>query len=591
MKFIEQLKRSHHCNQLKKEDIGKEAILMGWVATRRDHGGLIFVDLRDRSGITQIVLNPDVDQKAHELGKHLRSEYCMAIRGKVRARPDGMANPKLATGDIEVLVEEFEVLNRSKTPPFEIADNIDTNEDVRLKYRYLDLRRKPLMMNLILRSQVSQIVRQYLTEQGFLEIETPFLTKSTPEGARDYLVPSRVHQGQFYALPQSPQLFKQLLMVAGFEKYFQIVRCFRDEDLRADRQPEFTQIDAEMSFVGQEDVLTVMEGLVVRLWKEVKGVKLATPFLRLPYDECMEKYGLDAPDLRFGLELKVVTEIFKNTGLKVFASIIGEGGIIQALKVPGKADLTRKEIDDFTKFVGIYGAKGLAYIKILENEWQSPITKFLTAEEKQALQQQLDLQVGDIVFFGAGSKKIVHDSMGHLRKKLGVRLGLAKPGDYKFAWVVDFPLFQWDAEEKRYQAIHHPFTAPKPEHLELLDRDPAAIKSNAYDLVLNGSEIGGGSIRIHDPEIQSRVFSTLKISKEEATEKFGFLLEALQYGAPPHGGIAFGLDRLIMLLTNSESLRDVIAFPKTQKATDPMTEAPSNVDPKQLLELGIAVKI
>lgn len=587
--FLEQHPKTHHLNQLTKSHVGQKVNLAGWVATRRDHGGLIFVDLRDREGITQIVFNPEVDKKTHELASILRSEFCMAIVGEVCPRPLGMSNPKLKTGDIEIKVSDFEILNHSKTPPFAIEDVIDTHEDIRLEYRYLDLRRTPLKKNLILRSQVSQIVRNYLADNGFLEIETPFLTKSTPEGARDYLVPSRVHPGQFYALPQSPQLFKQLLMVAGFERYYQIVRCFRDEDLRADRQPEFTQIDIETSFLDRDSILKIMEGLIQKIWKDVLDVALDLPIPRLSYDECMERFGLDAPDMRFDLELKTVTPIFKNSGFKVFGDVEKNGGLISAMVVPGKSDFTRSEIDEFTKFVGIYGAKGLAYLKILENEWQSPITKFFSEEEKKALQAKLGFKTGDIVFFGAGDKKVVRDSLGNLREKIGEKLGLAKPTDYKFVWVVDFPMFDWDAAEKRPVAVHHPFTSPRYDQLGLLDTEPLKCQAQAYDLVLNGNEIGGGSIRIHNMEVQQKVFDLLKMSESESKEKFGFLLEALQFGAPPHGGIAFGLDRLMMLLTHSPSIRDVIAFPKTQKATDPMTQAPSYVNPKQLLELGIGV--
>lgn len=588
--FITQLKRTHHCNALGKADVGKSVVLMGWVDTRRDHGGLIFVDLRDREGITQIVFNPQVDKKTHELGGELRTEYCMAIQGTVRARPEGMANPKLKTGEIEVMVSAFEVFNRSKTPPFLIEDSVDASEEVRLKYRYLDLRRASLRKNLKLRSEVSRMVRNYFFKEGFLEIETPFLTKSTPEGARDYLVPSRIHHGHFYALPQSPQLFKQLLMVSGLDKYFQIVRCFRDEDLRADRQPEFTQIDVEMSFVDQEDVLSVMEGLIKAVWKEILNIDLKIPFDRLPYDECLDRFGLDAPDLRYGLELKTLTRVFGETQFKVFRQVVDSGGIIQALQVPGKSDFSRSEIDELTQLVGIYGAKGLASIKVLEREWQSPIVKFFSDEEKEKLKGELNLSVGDIVFFGAGPSKVVHESMGHLREKIGEKLGLTTSTSYRFVWVVDFPLFQWDAQEGRPVAVHHPFTSPKWDQLDWLDKDPLKCLANAYDLVLNGHEIGGGSIRIHDPIIQAKIFDLLKIGKKEAEEKFGFLLQALQYGAPPHGGIALGMDRLMMLMTGSTSIRDVIAFPKTQKATDPMTEAPSPVSPKQLLELGMSLQ-
>jgi aspartyl-tRNA synthetase len=589
-KFVTELKRTHNCNQLKGTDEGKTVVLMGWVDTRRDHGGLVFVDLRDRYGVTQVVFNPEVDKGTHELASELRSEFCLAIQGTVKRRPSGMTNAKLGTGEIEVYVSEFEILNRAKTPPFQIADDIDVNEDTRLKYRYLDLRRPVLQKNLIMRSKVAHAVRNYFNENGFLELETPFLTKSTPEGARDYLVPSRVHHGSFYALPQSPQLFKQLLMVSGFDRYFQIVRCFRDEDLRADRQPEFTQIDVEMSFVDREDVMSMMSGLIVKIWKEVLGIDLPQPFPILSYDECMERYGVDAPDVRYALELKTVSDIFAKTEFKVFNSIVNSGGVIQALRVPKKSDFSRSEIDDMTSFVGIYGAKGLAYIKILENEWQSPIAKFLSDDEKSRLKTALGLEVGDIVFFGAGDKKIVNESLGQLRKKVAGMLKLADPNKYAFTWVVDFPMFDWDKEEKRPVAVHHPFTAPRSDQKELLHTEPLKCKANAYDLVLNGSEIGGGSIRIHDEKTQAKVFELLKLSDEEARSKFGFLLDALAFGAPPHGGLAFGLDRLIMLMTQSASIRDVIAFPKTQKATDPMSEAPSFVDAKQLLELGIQVK-
>lgn len=586
------MKRTHHCGQLRKEDAGQEVVLMGWVATRRDHGGLMFVDLRDREGITQIVFNPEIDAKTHELAKDLRSEWVLAVQGKVGLRPQGMENPRLATGAIEVRISDFELLNRSKTPPFAIEDNIDTSEDLRLHYRYLDLRRPSLQKNLILRHKVLQATRQYLTEHGFLEIETPFLTKSTPEGARDYLVPARLYPGKFYALPQSPQLFKQLLMVAGFERYFQVVRCFRDEDLRADRQPEFTQIDLEMSFMTPEDLMPLMEGLVKKLWEAGRGETLKAPFPRLTYADCMARYGLDAPDTRFGLELTELTDLFQNSQFKVFRDVIEKKGIIKAIKIDKqylKEDLSRKDLDDLTEFVKIYGAKGLAWIKIQETEWQSPIVKFFSEEEKKGLANQLDVKPGDLVLFVADKINVVNDSLGNLREKLGAKLGLIDPNQWNFVWVVDFPMFCYDETEKRLAAVHHPFTSPKTDDLSLLESEPEKARANAYDLVLNGNEIGGGSVRIHNRDVQQKVFDLLKISREEARDRFGFLLEALEYGAPPHGGLAFGLDRIVMLLTGSESIRDVIAFPKTQKGIDPMCDAPSTVQPEQLKELGIKI--
>jgi aspartyl-tRNA synthetase len=584
------LKRTDYCGDLRQKDVDREVTLLGWVQRRRDLGGLIFVELRDRQGIVQVVFNPEVSPKAHEKAQSLRSEFVVGVRGRAVIRPEGTANPKLATGEIEVIAKELKILNTSKTPPFLIEDEEEVAENVRLQYRYLDLRRPGLQRNLILRHRVAKEVRNYFDRLGFLEVETPMLTKSTPEGARDYLVPSRVNPGHFYALPQSPQLFKQILMVAGYDRYFQIVRCFRDEDLRSDRQPEFTQIDVEMSFVTVEDIQRIMEGLMAHIFKEVLGVALELPFPILTYDEAMNRFGVDKPDTRFGMELRDVSSILRNSSFKIFKDAIEKGEIIKAINVKGKASFSRKEIDDLNPVVQAFGAKGLISAKVIQNGWQSPFLKSITEEERKGVEGALNVSENDLLLFIAGPPKVVHQSLANLRLHLGQKLGLIPSDLYRFVWILDFPLLEYDETEGRFVAVHHPFTAPKDEDIPKLKEHPERVRAKAYDLVLNGSEIGGGSIRNHLREVQSLVFEKLGMGEEEAQERFGFLLEALQYGTPPHGGIAFGFDRLIMILSHSESIRDVIAFPKTQKATCLMTEAPSRVDPKQLDELWIKLK-
>jgi len=584
---LEQMRRTHHCSALTAEDIGNEVVLMGWVQRRRDHGGVIFVDLRDRYGITQVVFNPVVDEAIHKKAHVIRNEFVLGVAGRVEHRPEGMTNPNLATGEIEVMVTELKILNEATTPPFLVEDNVDVSENVRLAHRHIDLRRPAIQQNLLRRHQAAQTVRRYLNELDFVEIETPVLTRSTPEGARDYLVPSRVNPGMFYALPQSPQLFKQLLMISGFDRYYQIVKCFRDEDLRTDRQPEFTQIDLEMSFVGEEDVMAVAEGMMKALFSRTLGLELKTPFDRLTYAEAVGRYGLDKPDLRFGLALADISDIVADSGFKVFSGVVAKGGVVKALNAKGCIDFSRKEIDDLTELTAVYRAKGLAWIKVREDSWQSPIAKFFTDAEKAALTERIGMAPGDLVFFVADVPAVANEALGHLRNHLGQRLGLIDESTYRFVWVTEFPLLEYDETEKRYQALHHPFTAPLEEDYERLASDPLAVRSRAYDLVLNGAEVGGGSIRIHQRDIQERVLAALGLAPEDYREKFGFLLSALESGAPPHGGIAFGFDRLVALLCGQRSIREVIAFPKTQKAACLLTGAPSTAAKTQLDELSI----
>ena len=582
------MRRTHHNNELSLAQVGETVTLMGWVLRRRDHGGVIFIDLRDREGLTQVVFNPEVNPDVHAKAHRLRSEWVIAVQGKVEPRPDDMANPKLTTGDIEVLVDTLKILNTSETPPFPLDEETEVSDNLRLQYRYLDLRKPEMSANLIIRHQAVQAIRHYLNDQGFIDIETPMLTKSTPEGARDYLVPSRVNAGRFFALPQSPQLFKQLLMMAGMDRYYQIVKCFRDEDLRADRQPEFTQIDMEMSFVDEEQVMGLVEGMIAALFQHTRGVDVAPPFPRITYDEALSRYGTDRPDTRFGLELVDLTDIAAGCDFKVFRSAADGGGTVRAINAKGCGSFTRKELDDLTEFAIQFGAKGLAWVKVKEDaSWQSPIAKFFSAEEQRKIDERLGAEPGDLLFFGADTSSIVFQVLGELRNELARRLELLDKDRFEFVWVTDFPLVEYDDKEQRYQALHHPFTAPREEDIDKLEKEPETVYSRAYDLVLNGNEIGGGSIRIHDAQVQMQVLKALSISEEEAEEKFGFLLKSLHYGAPPHGGIAFGLDRLLMLITGSDSIRNVIAFPKTQKATCPLTDAPSPVARRQLTELHI----
>ncbi|HWP56320.1 MAG TPA: aspartate--tRNA ligase [Candidatus Acidoferrales bacterium] len=582
-------KRSLYCGEPRAAAVGQEMILMGWAQRRRDHGGLIFVDLRDRSGMIQAVFNAETDPVAHENAKQIRAEDVIAVRGILALRPPETVNANLPTGEVELRVKEVKLLSAADPPPFPIDEAGEASENTRLKYRYLDMRRAQTFAALRLRYRMIKRIRDYLDAHGFIEVETPLLTKSTPEGARDYLVPSRIYPGRFYALPQSPQLFKQILMVGGVDRYFQIARCFRDEDLRADRQPEFTQLDIEMAFIQREDLVLLIEGMIQSIFRELKGVELGRPFRVLTWQQAMARYGTDKPDLRFGLELQDFSSVLAASEANVFASALRSGGVVKGLKVSG-AEFSRRELEELAALVGTYGAKGLAWVRVTEGEWQSPIAKFLAREERDGIAKLAGAKPGDFVFFIADQEKVANASLGNLRLHLAERLGLIRDGDYAPVWITDFPLFERDAEG-RIQSVNHPFTAPLDEDLELLTAEPLKVRSQAYDLVLNGTEIGGGSIRIHQLGLQRRVFERLGIGPQEAEEKFGFFLEALRYGTPPHGGIAFGIDRLAMILSGARSIRDVIAFPKSQRAVCLLTDAPAPVDPRQLRELGLKIDV
>ncbi|NSW91304.1 MAG: aspartate--tRNA ligase [Firmicutes bacterium] len=587
------MKRTHMCNDLRLKDVGQKVTVMGWVHKRRDLGGVIFIDLRDRSGILQVVFHLGDNGEIFKKAESLRSEYVVAVTGEVVKRDPETVNPKIDTGEIEVKARELRVLSTAETPPLYIEEDLDANELIRLKYRYLDLRRPDMQRNIILRHRVAKLARDYYDSKGFLEIETPMLTKSTPEGARDYLVPSRVHPGKFFALPQSPQLFKQLLMVSGFDRYYQIVKCFRDEDLRADRQPEFTQIDVEMSFVNVEDVIEVNEGFVKKAFKEILGIEFNEPFTRMSYQEAMDRFGSDKPDIRFGLELVNISDIVENSGFKVFSDAVKNGGSVRVINAKGcGTKFSRREIDSLVDFVKDNKAKGMTWIVVEENELKSAITKFLTEEEIKAILGRVKAEPGDLICFVADkNEEIVYNALGQLRLELARKLDLINKNEYKFLWVTEFPLLEFDEEEKRWTARHHPFTSPMDEDIQYLETDPGKVRAKAYDLVLNGVELGGGSIRIHTQELQAKMFKLLGFSREQAQERFGFLLEAFKYGTPPHGGMAFGFDRLIMLMAGRNSIRDVIAFPKIQNASCPLTNAPSEVEEKQLRELHIRTTV
>ena len=592
MESIKDFKRTKYCGEVSLEDVGKEVVLTGWVDTRRDLGGIIFVDLRDRTGIVQVVFDEKMGEELLDKADSLRSEYCIGIIGIVEKRPPETINPKIKTGEVEVRAKELRIFSKSETPPFPIEEGINVNEAVRLKYRYLDLRRPDMQRNLMFRHKLYQVVRNFLSQNGFIEIETPMLTKSTPEGARDYLVPSRIFPGKFFALPQSPQLFKQLLMVAGFDRYFQIVKCFRDEDLRADRQPEFTQIDIEMSFVDVDDVIEINERLLQTIFGEMLGIDLKLPLPRLTYKEAMERFGSDKPDTRFGMELVNLTDIAKNCEFKVFADAANKGGSVRAINAKGCAvKFSRREIDALVEYAKNFGAKGLAWIAVESDGLKSPIVKFLKEEEINEILKRLGAEVGDLLLFSADKDEVVFDVLGNVRLEIARKLNLLDKSKFNLLWVTEFPLFEYSEEEGRYVAKHHPFTSPMDEDIEFLETDPARVRSKAYDIVLNGTEIGGGSIRIHSTELQKRMFKALGFTEERAQDRFGFLLEAFKYGTPPHGGIAYGFDRLCMLLLGLDSIRDTIAFPKVKDSSCPLTDAPSEVEPKQLRELHIKVDV